>query len=32
MLVIPNGFRRLAFGEKQQIGFNAGVGVKHAIG
>ena len=32
MLVKPDIFGRLALGEKQQIGFDAGVGREHAAG
>ena len=31
MLVEPDVFRRLAFGKEQQVGFNAGVRVKHTV-
>ena len=31
MLIKPNMFSGCAFGKKQQIGFDTGVGVKHAI-
>ena len=32
MFVIPDMLGRLAFGEEQQVGFDAGVGAEHAIG
>lgn len=32
VLVVPDGFGRLALGKEQQVGFDAGLGVKNAIG
>jgi len=32
MFVIPDFLRRLAFGEEQEVGLDAGVGRKHAVG
>lgn len=31
MLIEPNLFGWLTFGKEQQVGFNAGIGVKHTI-
>ncbi|GDL80318.1 Uncharacterised protein [Escherichia coli] len=31
MLIEPNLFGWLTFGKEQQVGFNAGIGVKHPI-